>query len=174
MDTSLQSNSWSVLSLAQIDNNYSIFFVWKTHKGNYKTVLVSTYFISKQWLTLPAQWGFLWGHKRVLPLPFSIAVLAGGAERGGGACRGGVSCCRGGSSPLGELGGCSERWWEGTRWRPADWWSCTQMWTSIQKPCPGPDPEGMKHKKMFIGHVRSTGSAFSELVSFRQEGNRTM
>lgn len=103
-------------------------------------------FISKQLLTLPAQMGFLWGNKCVFPLLVSLAVLAGGAEWGGGACRGGVSCCRGSSSPLGKLGGCSERCWEGTGWRLADWWSCTQMWTSVQKPCPGPDPEG-KHFK---------------------------
>ena len=98
---------------------------------------------------------------------FSLAVLAGGAEWGSGARRGGVSCCRGSGSPLGKLGGCPERCWEGTGWRLADWWSCTQMWTSIQKPCPGPDPEGERfkqkhtHKKhMYVVHARGTGESF--------------
>lgn len=153
MNTSFQVSSHSHRLITII----GFFFVWNILRGNYKPVLLSTYFISKQWLTFPYPWGFLWGNKHVFPLPVSLAVLAGGAEWGGGACRGGVSCCRGNSSPLGELGGGSERCWEGTRWRPADWWSRAQMWTNIQKSGPGPDPEGkslkLKHKQT---HVHSS------------------
>lgn len=81
----------------------------------------------------------------------SLAVIAGGVEWGGGARRGGVSCRWGSSPPLGQLGGCSESCWEGTWCRPVDWWSCTQVWTSIQKPCTVQNPEGrslkQKHKE---------------------------
>ena len=150
-------------SLMYIANYIFSFYTWKAYKRNYKPCLLSTYSTSKQWLTRPA--GFLWGNKHVFPLPVSIAVLAGGAERGGRACRGGVSCCRGGSLPLGELGGYPERCWEGIRWSPADWWSSTQMWTNIQKPCPGSDAEG-KIKEPVQMSCEGQGIFFSQSLSY--------
>lgn len=112
-------------------------------KKTSKEVLPSHFSPQKrQWITLPAPWGFLWGNTSQFPLPVSTADPAGGAEGGRGACRDGVSCGRGGSSPLGQLGCCFEKCWEGTGRRLADWRPRTQKWTSIPKPCPGPDPEG--------------------------------
>lgn len=133
-----------VTSLSSQHGEILLICFWKiTNKTNTQRGLAFTLFTPKQqWITLPAPWGFLRGNTSELPLPVSIADPAGGAEGGRGARTDGVSCGRGGCPPLGKLGCCFEKCWEGTGRRLADWWPCTQKWTNIPKPCPGPDPEG--------------------------------